>query len=232
MALQGGEVMTEGISIAVDGGPLSDGERAELEAFLDQRIVSRGGLSIEYVDGLFAGLLTMPGMVPPGGWLEMVLGEDEEGPAFESQEEMARILSLLMRHYNAVARGIRGGGTYAPIVRQSPNPAEGPPGRAWARSFMAAGEMAGGRAWRKLLDDPVRSVLAAPIIQLAMNGEMEGKRRKPKLLTDEERRQLIAMIVDLVLPTLRIGLTPAPRGGSRKLGKNAPRTRRAHAGRI
>jgi uncharacterized protein len=223
--------MTKGMPIAVDGGPLSDGERMELESFLDARIAPRGGLSIEYVDGLFAGLIAMPHTPPPSGWLPTVLGDDDQGPAFKSAEEMTRILSLLLRHWNAVARGIKGGGAYAPIVRRSPDPEEGPPGRAWARAFICAGEMAGGRAWRKFLDDRMGNIVVSPIIWLATDGEAEGKRRKAKLLTDEERSKLLAMIVDNVLPTLQVAMLPTasrkPRTGSSSIAKAGRQRRRS-----
>ena len=51
-------------------------------------------------------ILVCPEMIMPGEWLPVVWGTEEEDaePAFDSLDHLNRILSLVMDHYNDVAR--------------------------------------------------------------------------------------------------------------------------------
>jgi uncharacterized protein len=61
---------------------------------------------IEELDGFIAGLLVCPDLIKPGEWLPIVWGHDgdEPPPAFDNLEHVNRVLGLLMKHYNDVAR--------------------------------------------------------------------------------------------------------------------------------
>lgn len=52
------------------------------------------------LDGYFAALICGPDMVPLSEYLSQIWGEDF---AFESDEQTAEIMGLLMRHWNTIA---------------------------------------------------------------------------------------------------------------------------------
>ncbi len=61
-------------------------------------------MDLSELDGFLTGILAGPELIMPSEWLPEVWGEEE--PAFESAEEAAVILELLMGRYNQIARGI------------------------------------------------------------------------------------------------------------------------------
>jgi len=88
---------------------LSDEEYERLDQFLLERIddeddaldKDEGVLNISELDGLFTAIVSGPVITAPSQWLPAVWGEFE--PAWEDEEEFKEILSLMMRHMNAIA---------------------------------------------------------------------------------------------------------------------------------
>ena len=73
---------------------------------------------ISEFDGLIAGLLVCPELIPPSDWLPMVWssGEEEEtsAPVFEDDRQLHAFIKLVMEHYNATGADLLAG-RYAPI---------------------------------------------------------------------------------------------------------------------
>ena len=88
---------------------LSDEEYERLDRFLLERIdedaetldKDEGVLDISELDGLFTAIVSGPVTTAPSQWLPVVWGEFE--PAWEDEKEFEEILSLMMRHMNAIA---------------------------------------------------------------------------------------------------------------------------------
>jgi uncharacterized protein len=88
---------------------LSDEEYERLDQFLLDRIdeeadtldKDEGVLDISELDGLFTAILSGPVTTAPSQWLPEVWGEFE--PVWEDEKEFEEILSLMMRHMNAIA---------------------------------------------------------------------------------------------------------------------------------
>ena len=88
---------------------LSDEEYERLDRFLLERIdedaetldKDEGVLDISELDGLFTAIVSGPVTTAPSQWLPVVWGEFE--PAWEDEKEFEDILSLMMRHMNAIA---------------------------------------------------------------------------------------------------------------------------------
>lgn len=76
--------------------PLRDAELVQLQRELE---AGKGGMrSVHEVRGAFAALATVPQLVSPNEWLQIVLGE----PGFVDIAHAQRVIDLLMRDYNFV----------------------------------------------------------------------------------------------------------------------------------
>ena len=75
------------------------------------------------LDGFIAGVITSPELVPTAEWLSLVWGEDDT--LFEDADEQSWFVLLVMRHYQAVVRGLaRGSGQYRPPFEIDPRNGE------------------------------------------------------------------------------------------------------------
>src|SRR5579859_1982629 len=75
---------------------------------LDEELLALGEetMLLEELDGFIAGLLVCPDLIKPGEWLPIVWNRDsaDQQPAFDNLDHVNRVLSLVMEHYNSVAR--------------------------------------------------------------------------------------------------------------------------------
>lgn len=83
---------------------LTPAEFKELETFFDSDSVPPDCMDISQFDGFLTGLVVGPEMVVPSQWLPEILGETGGNEmVWESKEQLERILSLIMAHYNYIA---------------------------------------------------------------------------------------------------------------------------------
>ena len=90
--------------------PLSDEELDYLDHFLLDRIDEdaatadddEGVIDISELDGLFAAIVSGPETILPSRWLPLVWGDCE--PVWKSEKGFERIMNLMMRHMNSIAR--------------------------------------------------------------------------------------------------------------------------------
>src|SRR5712672_582349 len=75
---------------------------------LDEELLALGDetMLLEELDGFVAGLLVCPDLIKLGEWLPIIWNRDstDQQPAFQDLDHVNRVLSLVMEHYNSVAR--------------------------------------------------------------------------------------------------------------------------------
>ena len=83
---------------------LSDAELRELDDFLADESIESTSMDLSMLDGYLVAIAIGPGLIPPSAWLPWVWDHAEglNQPGFDRGAQANRVLSLLMRHYNAV----------------------------------------------------------------------------------------------------------------------------------
>jgi uncharacterized protein len=66
------------------------------------------------LDGFLTALMIGPGLVPPSVWLEAIWGKGE--PRFDSSAQAQRVITLIMRHFNAIGGIFEEPPEFAPIL--------------------------------------------------------------------------------------------------------------------
>ncbi len=87
---------------------LDDEELVELERFLSSPSIAETSMELYSLDGFFAAILSGPRTSVPSEWLPWIWDceRGERSPEFETVEQAQRMLGLVMRHYNSVARAL------------------------------------------------------------------------------------------------------------------------------
>jgi len=99
----------------------TEAELDRLEDLLTGLPPENDGMLLSEFDGFCAGLLVCPDMILPSEWLPIVWGDDVS-PSFSSIEEVETAISLIMAHYNRVARSLAPPSAgYSPIFARDPN---------------------------------------------------------------------------------------------------------------
>jgi len=85
---------------------LDNAELHEPESFLDSPGLADTAMDLYGIDGFFAAILSGPRTLMPSEWMPSIWDPNggDAAPEFENLEHANRILGLLMRHYNTVAR--------------------------------------------------------------------------------------------------------------------------------
>ena len=86
--------------------PLSEAELDELDDFLADEAIEDRSMDVSMMEGFLTAVAIGPRTVLPSEWLPWVWDiEDGQAEAsFESEEQATRIISLVMRHHNAVVQ--------------------------------------------------------------------------------------------------------------------------------
>jgi len=92
--------------------PLSAREIEQLDKFLLADDGLEATMDVSTLDGFLCAVLSGPKLIMPSEWMRWVWDMEggEQAPAFRSEKQAQRILSLLMRHANDIADTL----TYAP----------------------------------------------------------------------------------------------------------------------
>lgn len=85
---------------------LSEAEIDELDDFLADEAIQETSMDVSTLEGFLTAIAIGPRAVLPSEWLPWVwdMYEAEAGAEFANEEQANRIMSLIMRHYNAVIR--------------------------------------------------------------------------------------------------------------------------------
>lgn len=192
--------------------PLTDAELAQLDGFLQSGRTPEATLWIDELDGFFAALLCGPRLVPPSEWLAAVWnGED---PQWTSEGEAQGIIALMMRHWNAVARGIDTD-EYEPIMRyqvdDAGNEVDDPAG--WCYGFIEGVSMWRVEDWE---NEELRTLITPMVALRDEDPEDEEDDNLAEMMREPGMRErLIDMLPDAVDQLREYWKThPSPEGGS------------------
>ena len=83
---------------------LSDAELRDLDDFLADESIESTSMDLAMLDGYLAAIAIGPGLISPSSWLPWVWDhvDGQAEPVFDKTAQANHVLSLLMRHYNAV----------------------------------------------------------------------------------------------------------------------------------
>ncbi|MDQ2696857.1 MAG: UPF0149 family protein [Pseudomonadota bacterium] len=210
--------------------PLSDAEYQELEDFLTSDAVPDDCMDLSTLNGFLTALLVGPVPLPPSLWLPAVWGEEEgQEMAFESADQASRIVSLIMRMYNTIARQLQAAPReFAPLLYQSEVDGEPVPVlEGWCMGFME-GVHHGGSAWMPLAESETAKALTPMLLFGTEEGLKELKAGADQAA--EQRREwanllgyCVAMIDDFWLPYRRQEMAATqPVRAVPKAGRNDP----------
>ncbi|AUN33901.1 hypothetical protein C0V82_26170 (plasmid) [Niveispirillum cyanobacteriorum] len=171
------------------GVRLSEEELDWLAGFLDSAQAPEATLSMEHLDGFFSALVAGPVMVPPSRYMPVIWGGNE-GPVYDSMEQVQHVTGLLMRHWNTIAARLGAGVVHEPYLYEVPVQEMG---RHWAEGFLLGLDLEQ-RAWSPMLRDPQAGGIAM-LISALIADEHGGEAPD-----DDARAEIIEN-----LPTLLIG---------------------------
>jgi uncharacterized protein len=218
--------------------PPSEDELDELDAFLISEAVPENTMDISTLDGFLAAIVLNPRVVLPSQWLPWVwdMENGEGSPEFADTEQASRIMGLLMRHYNMVARSIEGG-WFDPLLveMEQPDGSEFFDAEGWCEGFMLGVSMFMD-AWRAVLAE--HTELVAPMVLL---GTDRGWKTLEESAQDVETRKRLTRNAYQAIPKALVALreyfrpererslhagnalvTPTRRWDAPKVGRNDP----------
>jgi len=142
---------------------LTDIEENWLQGFLISRQVPDTSMTFEELDGMLTALAIGPVTVPPSQYLPEIWGTDgEAGPQWDSSEQAEYFMSLLAKHWNAIAVRRDAHALHSPFILEF---GEADLGQWWAEGFLTGVALSEG-SWDRLLDDERAIEISVSILAL------------------------------------------------------------------
>ncbi len=173
--------------------PLDDAEIDRLRELLDARAEAKT-MGLEEMDGFFSALQCAPEMPPMGQVIDQVLGDAGETA---SADDIAEIVSLAMRRWNAIGAGLaRGTGSgpddfHLPLLFE--DDAGVAAGNDWARGFWRATPY-DLDSWRSMMREPEEEQTLAAIVALAFEHDADPARR-PVTIEPHQREAFVLALI-------------------------------------
>ncbi|HLQ88471.1 MAG TPA: UPF0149 family protein [Xanthobacteraceae bacterium] len=192
-----------------------------LEGFLISSHVPETTMTFEELDGMVTALAIGPVTVLPSQYLPEVWGADgETGPEWDSTEQAEYFMSLLTKHWNAIAARRDADAPHDPFICEFD---EVDLGQCWAEGFMAGVALGEGN-WDRLFDDERAIEISMSIVALAgEDHEMFVEGITPEMRTAIVER--LPVILQVVAAYWRDPDWQPPRSEpvrSTKVGRNEP----------
>lgn len=156
---------------------LDDAELDELHEFLGSPGLVETSLDVFGLEGFFAAVLCSPRLVMPSEWTPWIWDADrgEVGPEFADREQAERMLNLVMRFYNSVARALQSSPVeFEPLFESG----DVQPAALWCGGFLA-GMRFDLDAWHALAEEKPKWFEA--IFGLGIDDGEEPRPRKARL---------------------------------------------------
>src|SRR5665811_2584260 len=164
--------------------PLTDAELDHLSAILEQFGYKRS-MNLEQLDGFLAALICGPELVPPSKYLPKIWGDRS---VFKDTSSAQEFLSLIMRHWNAVADTLNSGEVYLPLLLEDESGIA--LGNDWANGFLRGMEL-GKDDWDLMLDDEDHGGSLIAIFALANENNPDPEMRSYKDSISTELRETL-----------------------------------------
>jgi len=157
--------------------PLTDAEFDRLSSIME-RIGDNRSMNIEQLDGFLAALICGPEIVRPSEYLPVIWGGDMVlEDSFRAQPILQDFLSLIMRHWNAIADTLHSGEVFLPLLIEDENGITH--ANDWATGFLRGMEFYK-EQWATLLADEEHGGWLVPIFALATEHHPDLKMRPYK----------------------------------------------------
>ena len=174
---------------------LNEEELEALSVFLE-RCRGNGAMNLEQLDGLFTAVIIGPSTVMPSECWPLVFGgKAGQTRAFRDEQEFTRVIELVMRHWNSIARTLAKGGLVE-MQLQRDSATHMTLGTDWATGFMR-GVALRYADWMPLIDDREHGQLIAPILLLAEQKHPRTSRKSPSLSLEDRQDFLVSVNVRL-----------------------------------
>jgi uncharacterized protein len=174
---------------SVEPQPLTDAEFERLSGLL-ARFDNKRPMNVEQLDGFLTALICGPELVPPSEYLPQICGHDMLlRDTVNAKSVLQDFLSLIMRHWNAIADTLHSGEVYLPLLLEDDNGIA----RAndWAKGFLRGMELRKAD-WAGLLDDEEHGGWLVPILALGHEHDSDPEMRPyDRLISAESREKLI-----------------------------------------
>lgn len=169
-------------------------------AALDELLLSlpgNDGMLLSEFDGLCAGLIVCPQMIPPSEWLPRVWGSDR-APDFDTEASYQDALDLIMGHYNEVARSLMPPEMeYGPVLDQDRRTG-GILWKMWVRGFEQAMRLRMD-AWEEIIKSADEEAGSSVMMMLALHEIANDESDLPQTSIEELTAKAPDLIVELVI---------------------------------
>ena len=123
--------------------PLTDAEYDALEAFLGSNAVPQDCMDLEMLDGFLTAIVSGPELIQPSEWLPVAWSDSQRSvsPVFQDNEQAQRVLTLILRLQNTIARTLTESPTrFKPLLYHADEAARGdkspPEASAWCEGYL------------------------------------------------------------------------------------------------
>jgi uncharacterized protein len=166
--------------------PLTEAEMDRVSALLE-RFGTKRSMNLEQLDGFFAALISGPQVVPPSDYLPVIFGDEMVlRDTVNAQPMLQDFLSLIMRHWNAIADTLHSGEVFLPLLLQDENGIT--QANDWATGFLRGMEFHK-EEWASLLADEEHGGWLVPIFALASEHSPDPEMRSYKAPVSTELRE-------------------------------------------
>ncbi len=158
--------------------PLSERELAWLQNYLDNLSQTYPDcMTLEAVDGLFCALIINPVMAKPSEWMNIIFVKEH---VFSSEEELEKVMSLLIRYWNHLSQLIEKNELPFPRVIKREAESSFKLAEKWAKAFYI-GTGYCRNEWSEFVKDKENAALMTPFFLLDQENDLDNENRETLL---------------------------------------------------
>lgn len=175
--------------------PLAEREFSDLALLLANSSIGNA-MSVEELDGFFAGLLAGPPIAKPCQYWPVVLGKDVGDPCtLDYIRTTTVLLPLFARHWYTIAQTLDSGSVHLPYL--AGDSLGSSTGRDWARGFMRAVELQA-PGWQILIASDEHAAAVVPMMILAHEDDPNPLLQSAPMSVEAREELIKLMAVGLI----------------------------------
>jgi uncharacterized protein len=176
---------------------MSSDDRLEALDSLLLSVTDEGGMLLSEFDGLCAGVIVCPDLIPPSEWMPLVWGAAGM-PQFASENGLQKALDLVVGHYNEVARSLTPPEfEYGPVFERDTRTGDTIWER-WVCGFERAMRLRM-NAWEQVIESDDEEASASVTMMLALHGIAQGHSELPEGSIEDLKIKAPDLITDMVI---------------------------------